>query len=363
MPKALRLTRKLNIPSAPLRSNTGKAVARLIKGEAKQDRISKFSGLLGNDDSKQIQDPFDKGLSVAEGALQTVPYAYPPRELVAAGKQNSTLNQCIEAYVVNIESYGFQLEYAGPQGQEQSALAQSQKNLAISFLDNPSCDRSLRQMREESRWDLEYTGNRYFEIGEDQLGRPTFMEHVPGPTMRMTRRDKKPTPFEVIVKNPEGNGYVTRPASKYFRRYVQIGSGGERVYFKEFGDPRSIDPKTGLENDALAPEERATAIYHHMLYQPGFEYGVPRWIGALPSVLGTRESELVNLNFFRDNAIPAMAVLISGGALTAESFETIESLVKGVRGADAMHKILVLEAASDDSASTTDQAPRSPRSK
>jgi capsid portal protein len=104
----------------------------------------------------------------------------------------------------------------------------------------------------------------------------------------------------------------TRLVPRYFRRYAQISPGTlERVYFKEFGDPRIIDPKTGEVAPDLPFEEQATEIYMDAQYIPGHLYGVPKWIGILPAILGSREAEEVNLNFFRENAIPAMAVLVS----------------------------------------------------
>jgi capsid portal protein len=80
--------------------------------------------------------------------------------------------------------------------------------------------------------------------------------------------------------------------------------------------------------------------------------GVPRWAGTVPALLGSREAEMVNLNFFRDNAIPAMAVLVSGGALTEESFDKIDSYISGVRGQASMNRIVVMEAVSDGAESS-----------
>jgi PBSX family phage portal protein len=148
---------------------------------------------------------------------------------------------------------------------------------------------------------------------------------------------------------------------KRFRRYVQIGANGKRVYFKEFGDPRSIDPNTGKVDPSLPIEQQATEIWEEEIYSPGSGYGQPRWIGALPDMLGIRESEIVNLNFFRENAIPAMAVLISGGALTEESYDKVVNVINAARGQDAMNRILILEAAADDSVGDADKAPPAPR--
>jgi capsid portal protein len=128
---------------------------------------------------------------------------------------------------------------------------------------------------------------------------------------------------------------------------VQEQENGKRMFFKEYGDPRSISPQTGKVDNSLPIEEQATAIYFEALYFPGNPCGVPRWAGVIPALLGGREAEMVNLEFFRDNAIPAMAVLVSGGALTEESFYKIEQYIDGVRGRTSMNRIVVLEATSE----------------
>jgi capsid portal protein len=58
---------------------------------------------------------------------------------------------------------------------------------------------------------------------------------------------------------------------------------------------------------------------------------------------------MVNLSFFRDNAIPAMAVMVSGGALTEESYSKIVNYFSNVRGQGSMNRIVVLEATTEAS--------------
>src|SRR3546814_7074809 len=54
-------------------------------------------------------------------------------------------------------------------------------------------------------------------------------------------------------------------------------------------------------------------------------------------------------------------LLISGGALTEESFDKVSQLFNQARGRDAMNKVLILEAAADDSVGNADQAPPVPK--
>jgi PBSX family phage portal protein len=147
---------------------------------------------------------------------------------------------------------------------------------------------------------------------------------------------------------------------KQYRRFVQQ-VGSRLVYFKEFGDPRVIDPQTGLENTTLPLDAQATEIFHFSLYSPGSPYGIPRWIGNLPAIMGTRESELTNLQFFKDNAIPAMAILVSGGALTNDTINNIENHFTTSKGRGSMNRVMVLEAEGDPVAATVEGQVPPPR--
>jgi PBSX family phage portal protein len=311
----------------------------------------------------ELMDPFDTVYTASPGPNSDFAVLEPELPyglLLKAAKGNSALNQCIDAYVVNIESYGYQLEFIGPPGKENLPRFQAEKNLALDFLDNCSDEGSLRQIRERRRRDIEYLGVGYLEIGRDIAGRPRFINHAPTVNLRKTKKDREATPYTRLVRSADGT-VMKKEGTKRFRRYVQIAPNGGRVYFKEFGDPRSIDPKTGLVNANLAIENQATEIIEEELYSPGTRYGQPRWIGALADMLGIRESEIVNLNFFRENAIPAMAVLISGGALTEESYDRVVNVINAAKGSDAMNRIMILEAAADDSVGDADKAPPAPR--
>lgn len=340
----------------------GRAQTRTIRG-SREGYSKPFMPLLENVSKKAIQftDPFEYGDTEQLASRQVIQPPYPFTLLSNAARSNSALNQAVEAYVVNIESYGYQLEFTGPVGKEHLPRYQAEKAKAVDLLEHPTGDKSLRRIREDRRRDLEYLGMGYIEVGRDMAGRITWLEHIQSITMRKTSKDLEPTEYTMPVRLSDGT-ITTKTWYKYFRRYVQMGRHGKFIYFKEFGDPRPIDPNTGNVNYDLPIEEQATEVYCDELYTPGTRYGLPRWLGALPDILGLRESEIVNLNFFRENAIPAMAVLISGGALTEESYDKVVNVINQAKGQDAMHRILILEAASDDTTGDlSGTAPPAPR--
>lgn len=83
------------------------------------------------------------------------------------------------------------------------------------------------------------------------------------------------------------------------------------------------------------------------IYSAGEAYGLPRFIGQLVSIIGSREAELTNLDFFRENATPAMALLVAGGLIPQSTLDQLEQLFTGVRGRKSMNRWVVVEAEGD----------------
>lgn len=338
---------------------------RFIEVEPK-GATSEFDDLLNvhkaDLNEQQIADPFTWQVFNAEPSLnQPLNPSFSFEQLAKIVQGSNTLRQCIESYVVNIESYGHTLEYIGDEGGEKRPRVQAEKAVLEAFLANLSPDNSLRTVRERARWDKETFACCFYEISRDRAGRVVLFDHIPALTMRRTRRDLNPVEVTIEIPNPaDPTQIVRKTAMRHFCKFVQIsfGVGGwKRVYFKEFGDPRVLNPNTGefVTDGSLPIDEQATEVLMDSLYTPGQIYGLPRWFGQLPSILGSREAEVVNLNFFKENAIPAMAVLISGGALTKDSFDAVQQYLTAIRGKRAMNRLLVLEAQADDVVGSIDK--------
>jgi capsid portal protein len=72
---------------------------------------------------------------------------------------------------------------------------------------------------------------------------------------------------------------------------------------------------------------------------------VPRWIGALLAVLGSRSSEEVNYDYFENKSIPPLAILVSGGRLAEGCVDTLKAYIEeNIKGKKNFHRILLLEA-------------------
>jgi len=180
---------------------------------------------------------------------------------------------------------------------------------------------------------------------------------------------RKQLPVEVRYRREE---HLRR---KRFRRYVQVLEGGRAVWFKELGDPRLISSRTGevvtREQLTEGNKERATRftlsngsvvvrtnsfvgfpvadaanpVRHQRIYCPRSPYGLPRYIGNLFAIMGSRASEEINYTTFKNNNVPSLAISVSNGKLDDESIERIDEFVEAaIQGDDNYSKFLLIEA-------------------
>ncbi len=291
------------------------------------------------------EDPFvgSYGLEILEPPL-------PLNKLVSTPEISNILGQCIEAMETNIDGFGYSLVplVQPPKGGDFPSHVLEEKRRIHRFFRFCNPETSFTDIRRATRKDLETTGNAYWELLRNAKGELAGIVHVPSYTVRLTRLDDEYTDIRYLVLN-EDNEYEELPFRKRFRRYVQI-VGGRKVYWKELGDPRMIDARTGrvaATDDSNAVP--ANEMLHFKIYSPRSPYGMPRWAGNLLSVLGSRAAEEINYLYFDNKSVPPLVVLVSGGHLAEGVRERIETYVEEqLKGRRNFHKILVLEAESAD---------------
>lgn len=323
------------------------------------------------------------------GALEP---PYDPAALCLLVEHSNALRQNLDAYAVNIDGFGHRLEPAidfeaedadarvadaiflersaarergeledgtelEPTEEEVAArkrelihLARVERARLQSFFDFCCFDHSFVDLRRRTRQDLETTGNAYWEVLRDGRGEIARLVYVPSHTVRLMPLDAEPVEVEDRVQvSPVA--FEAVPARRRLRRYVQV-QGTDRVYFKAFGDPRAISKCTGAVFPSVEAMRRAdqrdgpaTEILHFAIHSPRTPYGVPRWVGALLAVLGSRQMEEVNYLYFENKSVPPLALLISGGRLSESSVPRIERFIEeNLKGKTNFHKILILEA-------------------
>lgn len=241
---------------------------------------------------------------------------------------NNSLGQLVTAMEVNIDGTGFDIDGAD-EGEEETDEEDEVAKGIMEFFDEVYPGESFVTVRRKLRRDQESMGNAYLEVLRSLTDDITFAKHVDGHTMRMVRLDDA-VPVTVTVRRFGVEQTVTM--LKRERRFVQK-VGNTMIYFKEFGASRDLDKNTGEWAPAgtrLPADIRATEIIHFMPFRDvSTPYGLPRWISQVPSVLGSRKAEELNLDFFNAGGLPPAMVLIQGGELTDQVRKQLNTYLSG----------------------------------
>jgi len=322
------------------------------------------------------------------GAIDPV---YDPEMLALLFEHSNSLRQNVDAYSVNIEGFGHRFdplfdlsaknidqrigdamftdrqraldeaeepadakypteEEIEAKRSEIERIMRMEKIRLTHFFEYCSPDTSFVTLRKKTRQDLEVMGNAYWEVLRNRGGQIVQFVYMAGFTMRLLPLDMDPVTVKHRIRVSDLSfddiEYSTR-----LRRYVQVVEG-RAVFFKELGDPRIISSQSGAVFTDMAQLARiepgvrpANEILHFKIHSPRSPYGVPRWIGNLLAVIGSRQAEEVNFNYFENKSVPPLAILVSGGRMTQDSVTRVQDYIEAnLKGKRNFHKILVLEA-------------------
>jgi len=323
------------------------------------------------------------------GALDPV---YDPEMLALLFEHSNSLRQNVDGMAVNVDGFGHRFdplfdldaknvdqriedamlsdrqraldesgkespEAAPPTPEEVKAkkleitrLMRMEKIRLTHFFEFCSPDTSFVTLRRRSRQDLEVTGNAYWEILRNRMNQIVQFVYVPSFTMRLLPLDLEPIKVKARVRVSELSfddiEYTTR-----LRRYVQVVEA-RAVFFKEFGDPRVISSNSGMIYRSVEDLQTAETgilpaneVIHFKIHSPRSPYGVPRWIGNLLAVIGSRQAEEVNFNYFENKSVPPLAILVSGGRMSQTSVDRVTNYIEtNIKGKRNFHKVLVIEA-------------------
>ncbi|MBN2196391.1 MAG: phage portal protein [Polyangiaceae bacterium] len=345
----------------------------------------------------RVQDPAsrpggedDTSAAFAQAGALAPPYD--PEALCLLVEHSNSLRQNVDAYATNIDGFGYRFEPAIDLDAEDARqqvsdalvlersaareagnllaetpleptvedvtnrlaelrrLAQVERARLDAFFDFCCFDHSFVDLRRRTRQDLEVTGNAFWEVLRDGKGDIARLVYVPSYTVRLLPLDRDPVEVSERAR-VSAISYETVTARRRLRRYVQI-QGTEQVYFKSFADPRVVSRSTGQVFPDVADlraarhdDGPATELLHFAIHSPRSPYGVPRWVGTLLSVMGSRQMEEVNYLYFENKSVPPLALLVSGGRLSDASVPRIERFIEeNLKGKANFHKILILEA-------------------
>jgi PBSX family phage portal protein len=320
----------------------------------------------------QHEDPF-QSIAATEDIIEA---PFDMLALTMLPENSSELEQCVEAMCINIEGFGHRqksrlkaddanIQDEKPIPEEIKLQSEKERIFLINFFEYAT-EESFIEFRKRLRRDLETTGNAYFEIIRDIKGRIQSFKHIPSHQMRLSRQCENLIDYNRPILELQEDGFIKIKKVrqwKRFRRFVHcaqfyqsstVTSDYKKRWFKEFGDPRILHYETGKflgDEDGpefIKPEHMANEVIHLKLYTSRSPYGLPRYIGNLLSVFGDRAAEEINYTTFRNNNIPSMLILCSGGQVTEGTIQRLESFVESsIQGSDNYSKFLIIEGEAD----------------
>ena len=267
---------------------------------------------------------------------------------------NSTiLPQCICAYKNNIAGFGLGVRYIDDNQEETPEMA-AEYVRAEELLDLLSVDMDIKQQFENIIESKETYGIGYMEVVRDFEGNVTQVEFIRDtPTIRKSIRFDEPVEYIYYYK-----GKALKRKKRFCKYYQQ--KNGKTVYFKEFGDPRIMDLKTGefLTSDSTIEANRqANEILEFTIGTE--DYGKVRWIGQVLGIDGARKAENLNNRYFEEGRHTPLAIIVRGGTLSEDSFKKLQTYMNDIKGENGQHAFLVLEVedSEDKAGFETDKKP------
>lgn len=133
--------------------------------------------------------------------------------------------------------------------------------------------------------------------------------------------------------------------------YVAKNKKGKWIHYKEWGDTRLIDNRTGKvhkkEDGYLHPKNQAKELIHFKVESfRNTDYGVPRHLSTSPAIAGNRFAAERNASFFENDATPRLAIVVTGPyRLSKDSRSDIKDFIerKG-KGSKNTGRVMIIQA-------------------
>lgn len=309
---------------------------------SKQKKPGRVQARIVKARNQPIQDPVKKSDTSTQIARDDVfnasDWIQPPVRMEGYERmvtESSILPQCIRAYKNNIAGFGIGVRYSVDQDETPEMAAEYTR--AEEIIELLNVEQDTKEVFEDVIEARETFGISYIEVIRNLAGEVVQIEFVQDiPSMVKT------DPLEPYVNYSYFHNGEEIQRRKKFRKYRQQ-IGGKTVYFKEFGDPRVMDNRTGkYAENGLELQYQANEI---MEFAIGTKpYGEVRWIGQILGVDGSRRAENLNNNYFINGRHTPLMILVKGGTLTDDSFEKLTQYMEDIKGENGQHAFIVLEA-------------------
>lgn len=319
---------------------------KIIKSDEKSTPLSVFT------DRKPIEKS-DKSeqLSIDNSANASVWISHPVdmRGLKELVDDSTILPQCIKAYKNNIAGFGMSVHYMSDYDEETAEMKAEWTQLE-EIVNLLNMDIMAKEVFENVIRDRETYGIAYCEVIRDFSGDVVQLEFIiDTPSVDMTYPLE---PYMDVEYYYKGKTVARKKKFRKFRQQI----AGKTVYFKEFGDPRIMDKRTGIYleegGDPVEYDNQANEIIEFRI--GSMPYGEVRWIGQVLTVDGNRRAEVLNNNYFREGRHTPLMIVVKGGTLSDESFDKLKSYMAEIKGENGQHAFVVLETESNENATALD---------
>ena len=340
---------------------------QILRSRLKHSALKNATQQLGSRQPNAEEQLFEKN-DITKHNLVKPPYD--PTKMTRIVEAGGKLSTCIETYKNNIHGYGYEFKFEGTKAEEKTEPVLAEHKMLTDFFGQVNEDQTFTTLAKELRFDYEATGNAYIEAVRYANDDLAALYRADTRYVRLQAKQQEEIPVKVPLMR---NGRLRdTTVYKRFRRFAMVINSTSKTikFFKEWGDPRTMDATTGTYKEVydhkteswktnpkwkqLDKTSEATEIIH--LKQGNDTYGVPRYVGLSSVILGVSSADECNYRLFLDNAIPALAILVSGGRLTAESIEDIAAVLEGGKGVENWHKFAILEAVGGDDGNIDDKS-------
>lgn len=267
------------------------------------------------------------------------PYSFDGLEALV--EHSTILPQCITAYKNNVCGFGLSIDYLDEYKQwdeEEHPEIADEYTRVQRIVDLLSLDQDTKDLFGAIVATRERFGIAYIEVVRNLGNEVVEIANIRRPgTMHMT------VPLDPYVDVAFYYKGEAMNRKRRFRKYRQE-VGGKYIYFKEFGDPRIMDKRTGeylKDGNELEISNRANEIIALPIGDK--PYGEVRWIGQVTGMDGAAKAEALNANYFENGRHTPMMIMIEGGTLTDESFRKMQEYMEGIKGEAGQHAFMVLE--------------------
>ena len=321
---------------------------RKFASAQKSDTDSKL--LTSRRGAEEDEDGFAAVYGSSAGSLLVQP-VFPFEWCWKQYRECDTLNLCVEAEVDNCVNVA-DVSWEGEKGKENEDGAPERKRTLSDLFKRVNEKDSLFDLQEKVQRDRSVTRQGFIQVIRDSnlelvpetgryrvAGKPDRFYYMPSTHIRTTYLQAEEVPIDILL--PRNGKLVPVTIKKKFRKFAQRDPRtNDLTWFKEFGDPRVMDARTGEYGPT---DNEATEIWWFRDTCAGEVYGVPRWTSVAWDIAGRNCAKWINFDHLDQGAIPPGFFTVTGGKMTEKSKKMLDTVLTELRDPKFFNRFFFLE--------------------